>query len=227
MTSAGSSSRRKTAALASLLVLLCLCLVTRAASQDSSSVASPQGASSAHRHTHHRPGHAVLASSGSSSGNSSGTSIVVTSEAVELQPQVVTPKIQHHSAAGPVISEAEQAAAASPAAPEAGSNSTDLSELEALGGEDSDKPDQTIAQVIDHALAKEFDQETAKAESEKGKTYNATVASDEVRAEAISSVAVAAAVAFEQQLWLGCRLEPGHVQLRVLLVHCASQVGSS
>ncbi|WIA16636.1 hypothetical protein OEZ85_013299 [Tetradesmus obliquus] len=84
-----------------------------------------------------------------------------------------------------VISEAEQAAAASPAAPEAGSNSTDLSELEALGGEDSDKPDQTIAQVIDHALAKEFDQETAKAESEKGKTYNATVASDEGKVETV------------------------------------------
>jgi hypothetical protein len=179
MALAGGSSRRKTASLASLLVLCCLCLVTRAASQESSDVAVPQGASSGHRHTHHRPAHAALAISDSSSGNSSGTSIVVTSEAVDLKPQVVTPKIQHHSAAGPVISDAELAAAASPE-PEAGSNSTDLTGLEGLYADDSGKPDQTIAQVIDNALAKEFDQETAKAESEKGKTYNATVASDEV-----------------------------------------------
>jgi hypothetical protein len=111
---------------------------------------------------------------------------VVTSEAVELKPQVVTPKIQHHSAAGPVVADAEQAAAAAAAAaaspqPEGGSNSTDQSELDVLAAEYFSKPDQTIAQVIDSALAKEFDQETAKAESEKGKTYNATVASDEVR----------------------------------------------
>jgi hypothetical protein len=114
---------------------------------------------------------------------------VVTSEAVELKPQVVTPKIQHHSAAGPVVTDAERAAAAAAAAagspaPEAGSNSTDQSELDALAAEYFSKPDQTIAQVIDNALAKEFDQETSKAESEKGKTYNATVASDEVRGTA-------------------------------------------
>jgi hypothetical protein len=112
---------------------------------------------------------------------------VVTSEAVDLKPQVVTPKKQHHSAAGPVVTDADQAAAAAAAAspgPEAGSNSTEQSELDALAAEFFSKPDQTIAQVIDNALAKEFDQETAKAESEKGKTYNATVASDEVRGRA-------------------------------------------
>jgi hypothetical protein len=175
----------KTAAFASLLVVLCLCLVTRAASQDSSSVAAPERASSSHRHTHHRPGHAASTSSDSSSSNSSRTSIVVTSEAVDLKPQVVTPKIQHHSAAGPVINDAEVAAAASPE-PEAATNSTDLADVEALDAEGYGKSDQTIAQVIDNALAKEFDQETAKAESEKGKTYNATVASDEVRTQGLA-----------------------------------------
>ena len=39
----------------------------------------------------------------------------------------------------------------------------------------------TIAQVLDKALAKEFEQESKNAESGKGKTFNETVASEEVR----------------------------------------------
>lgn len=47
----------------------------------------------------------------------------------------------------------------------------------------SDKSNDTIGQVLDKALAKEFAEESKNAESGKGKTFNETVASEEVRGE--------------------------------------------
>lgn len=44
----------------------------------------------------------------------------------------------------------------------------------------TDNSTATIAQVLDQALIKEFEQDTKDAESEKGKTFNETVAKDEV-----------------------------------------------
>lgn len=99
------------------------------------------------------------------------TSIVVTGELADS-----------NATAGPVVAVSKAAAAQEPDA--------EASETQA-----ADNTTATIAQVLDKALIKEFEQDTKDAESEKGKTFNETVANEEVCTPCASAAPLACCIA--------------------------------